>query len=158
MAFPSSAISRNREFRQAGWWALQPPLPVLHVSRSGVIPKRHQLEKWRLILDLSSPAGHSVKDGIADEHFPLHYMDVDAITAGMRLGRGSLMAKLDVQMHTTLCQSIQRIAGCLVLNEVLPRMSIWSCPSGVRSAHIYSRTSGLVGQAKLRCHLPDALP
>ena len=158
MALPSSAITRNREFTQAGWWALQPPLPVLHVSRSGFIPKPHQPEKWRLILDLSSPAGHTVNDGIADEHFPLHYLDVDAITAGMRLGRGSLMAKLDVQMHTTFCQSIQRIAGCRVLNEVLPCMSIWSCPSGVRSAHIYSRTNGLVGQAKLRCHLPDALP
>ena len=59
-------------------------------------------------------------------------MDVDEITVVVRLGRGSLMAKLDVQMHTTLWQSIQRIAGCRVLNEVLPFMSIWSCPSEVR--------------------------
>ena len=35
----------------------QPPLSVLHVSRFGVIPKCHQPGKWRLILDLSSPAG-----------------------------------------------------------------------------------------------------
>ena len=35
----------------------QPPLSVLHVSRFGVIPKRHQPGKWRLILDLSSPVG-----------------------------------------------------------------------------------------------------
>ena len=61
-------------------------------------------------------------------------MDVDEITAGMRLGKGSLMVKLDVQMHTTLYQSIQRIADCRVLNEVLPFMSMWSCPSAVRSA------------------------
>ena len=59
-------------------------------------------------------------------------MDVDEITVGVRQGRGSLMEKLDVQMHTTLCQSKQRIAGYRVLNEVLPFMSIWSCPSGVR--------------------------
>ena len=88
--------------RQTGGPVSQPPHPVLHVSRFGVIPKRHHPGKWRLILDLSSPAGHSANDGIAGEHFSLHYMDVDEITAGMRLGRGSLMAKLDVQMHTSL--------------------------------------------------------
>ena len=72
-------------------------------------------------------------------------MDVGEITSGMRLGRGSLMAKLDVQMHTTLYQSIQRIAGCRVLNEVLPFMSIWSCPSAVRSApYIFTCIADLV--------------
>ena len=72
-------------------------------------------------------------------------MDVGEITLGMRLGRGSLMAKLDVQMHTTLYQSIQRIAGCRVLNEVLPFMSIWSCPSAVRSApYIFTCIADLV--------------
>ena len=76
----------------------QPPLSVLHVSRFRVIPKRHQPGKWRLILDLSSPAGHSVNDGIAGEDYSLQYMKVDDIIAGiMRLGRGSLMAKFDVQ-------------------------------------------------------------
>ena len=104
------------------------------MSCFGVIPKRHQPGKWHLILDLSSPAGHSVNDGIAGKHFSLHRMDVDEITAGMRLGWGSLMAKLDVQMHTTLCQPIQSIAGCRVLNEVLPLMLMRSCPSGFRSA------------------------
>jgi len=49
----------------------QPPLLVLHVSRFGVIPKRHQPVKWRLILNLSSPAGHSVTDGIAGEDYSL---------------------------------------------------------------------------------------
>ena len=40
------------------------PIPNLYVSRSGVIPKKHQPGKWRLILDLSSPLGHSINDGI----------------------------------------------------------------------------------------------
>ena len=76
----------------------QPLLPVLHVSRFGVIPKRHQPGKWRLILDLSSPAGHSVNDGIAGKDYSLQYMKVDDIIAGiMRLGQSSLMAKFDVQ-------------------------------------------------------------
>ena len=40
------------------------PLPQLQVSSFGVIPKRHQPGKWCLILDLSSPEGRSVNDGI----------------------------------------------------------------------------------------------
>ena len=40
-----------------------PPLPVLHVSRFGVILKRHQPGKRRLILDLSSPADASAALG-----------------------------------------------------------------------------------------------
>ena len=93
----------------------QPPFSVLHVSRFGVIPKRHQPGKWRLILDLSSPAGHSVNDGIAGEDYSLQYMKVDDIIAGiMRLGRGSLMANFMCKMHTVLCQSMQKIASCWV--------------------------------------------
>ena len=77
---------------------LQPPFHGLHVSRFGVIPKRNQPGKWRLILDLSSPAGHSVNDGIASEDYSLQYMKVDDIIAGiMKLGRGTLMAKFDIQ-------------------------------------------------------------
>ena len=38
------------------------PLPLekytfVHVSRFGVIPKNHQLGKWRMIVDLSHPKG-----------------------------------------------------------------------------------------------------
>ena len=67
----------------------QPPLPVLHVGCFCVIPKRHQPGKWWLILDLSSPAGHSVNDGIAGKDYSLQYMKVDNIIAGiMRLGQG----------------------------------------------------------------------
>ena len=75
----------------------QPPLPILHVIRFGVFPKRHQPVKWRPILDLSSPAGHSVNDGIAGEDYSLQYMKVDDIAGIMPLGRGSLMAKFNVQ-------------------------------------------------------------
>ena len=34
-----------------------PPYPNLHISSFGVIPKRGQPGKWRLIVDLSSPGG-----------------------------------------------------------------------------------------------------
>ena len=76
----------------------QPPLSDLHVSYFGVIPKRHQPGKWLLILDLSSPAAHSVNDGIAGEHYSLQYMKADDIIAAiMRMERSSLKAKFDVQ-------------------------------------------------------------
>ena len=38
-------------------------LPEVHISRFGVIPKNHHPDKWRLIVDLSYPSGHSVNDG-----------------------------------------------------------------------------------------------
>ena len=74
-----------------------PPLPSLHRSRFGVIPKNNQPGKWRLILDLSSPAGQSVNDGIPKPPFTVQYVSVDAFIDGiMSLGRGTLMAKFDV--------------------------------------------------------------
>ena len=41
--------------------------PNIQVSRFGVIPKRSQPGKWRLILDLSFPPGFSVNDAIDSE-------------------------------------------------------------------------------------------
>ena len=46
-----------------------PPLPNLQVSSFGVIPKKGQPGKWRLIVDLSSPHGSSVNDGIDADEF-----------------------------------------------------------------------------------------
>ena len=74
------------------------PLPTLHVSSFGVIPKTGQPGKWRLILDLSSPHGLSVNDGIDPNQFSLHYIKFDdVVTMVTKLGRGALMAKFDVQ-------------------------------------------------------------
>ena len=46
-----------------------PPFPNLHVSSFEVIPKKGQPGKWRLIVDLSSPSGLSVNDGIDPDEF-----------------------------------------------------------------------------------------
>ena len=46
-----------------------PPLPHLHTSRFGVIPKKDQPGKWHLILNLSSPSAVSVNDGIPRDPF-----------------------------------------------------------------------------------------
>ena len=75
-----------------------PPLPNLHVSSFGVIPKRGQPGKWRLIVDLSSPSGSSVNDGISAEEFSMHYIKVDQIIRMVsKHGPGALMAKFDVE-------------------------------------------------------------
>ena len=51
-------------------------LPSVHISSFGVIPKSTP-GKWRLILDLSSPEGHGVNDGIDQELCSLSYIRVD---------------------------------------------------------------------------------
>ena len=83
-----------------GWLALSipPPFPNLQVSSFGVIPKKGQPGKWRLIVDLSSPGGASVNDGIDPAEFTLHYITVDQIIRLVSgLGKGALMAKFDVE-------------------------------------------------------------
>ena len=69
----------------------------VHVSPFGMIPKS-ETGKWRLILDLSSPKGGSVNDGIDSQDSSLSYVSVDDIAArAMRKGRGALMAKFDLK-------------------------------------------------------------
>lgn len=48
-------------------------IPQVHVSRFGVILKQDQPGKWRLILDLSSPHGCIINDGIAFEWCSINY-------------------------------------------------------------------------------------
>ena len=75
-----------------------PPLPNLHISSFGVIPKRGQPGKWRLIVDLSSPGGCSVNDGIDPQDFTLQYIRLDEVIRMVsRYGPGALMAKFDVE-------------------------------------------------------------
>ncbi|KAK3752126.1 hypothetical protein QZH41_019254, partial [Actinostola sp. cb2023] len=74
-----------------------PPIPSLHISSFGVIPKSGQPGKWRLIVDLSSPEGASVNDGIDPDSFSLQYIRVDDIIKMVsKLGKGALLAKWDV--------------------------------------------------------------
>ena len=77
------------------------PLPVsldsITVSRFGVIPKPHQQGKWRLITDLSSPAGQSVNDGVDSRLCSISYASVDdAVRRIRRLGQGTALVKFDI--------------------------------------------------------------
>ena len=72
------------------------PIQHLHTSSFGVIPKRHQ---WRLIVDLSSPVGHSVNDGVDASICSVAYISVDDIAAAiLHLGPRALMASLSNSM------------------------------------------------------------
>ena len=74
-------------------------IPDAHISRFGVIPKNHQPNKWRLIIDLSHPASRSVNDGIPKNLCSLTtYITVDsAIQCIQLLGQGTLLAKIDIK-------------------------------------------------------------
>ena len=70
----------------------------IHTNRFGVIPKKHRPNKWRLITDLSFPAGYSVNDAIDPALCSLQYISVDQVAiASLALGRGALLAKADIQ-------------------------------------------------------------
>lgn len=73
-------------------------LSQVQISSLGVIPKKSNPAKWRLIMDLSSPHGASVNDGIASELCSLSYISVDLVADRVAaMGRGTLLAKMDVQ-------------------------------------------------------------
>ena len=64
----------------------------------GVIPKAHQPDRWRFIVDLSSPRAASVNDGIAPNLCSLSYVSIDVAARKIcELGTGAMMAKLDIQ-------------------------------------------------------------
>ena len=71
---------------------------LIQISPFGVIPKRGKPGKWHLIIDLSSPAGLSVNDGMSQELCSISYTSVDeAAKLIQRLGRGTLLAKMDLK-------------------------------------------------------------
>ena len=73
-------------------------IPGIQLSPFGVIPKRGQSNKWRLIVDLSSPRGYSVNDGIDSSLTSVQYTSIDEATNFIhQLGIGTLMAKLDLK-------------------------------------------------------------
>ena len=84
----------------------------VHVRPMGLVPKA-QTNKWRLIVDLSSPAGHSVNDGIDPILFSLCYTSVDeAVAEVKRLGRDTQLVKLDIKnAYRIVRRSFLRLGG-----------------------------------------------
>ena len=70
----------------------------IQISPIGMIPKRNKPNKWRLIVDLSSPKGASVNDGISPAWSSLDYATVDHLSAIiLEQGRGTWMIKADIK-------------------------------------------------------------
>ena len=71
--------------------------PEVRISRFGVIPKK-QPGSWHLILDLSSPEGSSINDGIGPDMSSLSYVSVDDATRLIAShGPGPALAKIDIK-------------------------------------------------------------
>ena len=82
---------------------LVPPLPNFRTSPIGVVPKKDS-SKFRTITDLSSPHGISVNDFIPDSESAVHFNHFDeAVKLVAKLGKGALLAKLDVKSAFRIC-------------------------------------------------------
>ena len=72
--------------------------PLVHINRFGVIPKKYQPGKWRIITDLSYPEGRSVNEAINPELCSMSYITVDQVaTTALALGKGAMIAKIDIK-------------------------------------------------------------
>ena len=110
-------------------------IPDAHISRFGVIPKNHQPNKWRLIIDLSHPASRSVNDGIPKNLCSLTYITIDsAIQCFQQLRQGTLLAKVDVKSAFRLLPVYPSDCHLLAM-EWDRNLYIDTClPFGLRSA------------------------
>ena len=137
-----------------------PPFPNLQVSSFGVIPKKGQPGKWRLIVDLSSPWGASVNDGISADEFTLHYITVDQIIRSVsRLGKGALMAKFDVESayrNVPVHPYDRHLLGMKWRNQYYVDLAL---PFGLRSApFIFNAIADLVEWILVHSYqIPDLL-
>ena len=78
------------------------PFPILHVSLLGAVEKKDG--SYRIILDLSSPQGESVNDGIDRLEYSVRYQSFDDTVDLVRLlGVGSAMVKVDIKHAFRLC-------------------------------------------------------
>ena len=91
-----------RQKRMSGPF-ISPPLANFRTSPIGVIPKK-DCNKFRMITDLSSPKGISINDFISDAEASVSFNNFDsAVSIVSSLGRGALMAKLDIKSAFRIC-------------------------------------------------------
>ena len=70
----------------------------VHISPMGIIPKRNRPGKWRLIVDMSSPHGASLNDGIEHWQSSLSYSTIDHLsTFILSAGQGVFLTKVDIK-------------------------------------------------------------
>ena len=104
-------------------------VPNAHISCFGVIPKSHQPNKWRLIIDLSHPKGKSINDSIQKDLCSMSYISVDdAIRQIITLGHGTLLAKIKSTFRrlTVTCRAQFTLTPASPLVCVLPQSYLMS--------------------------------
>ncbi len=97
------------------------PLPQFRTSLLGVVSRPRNPAKLRVINHLSWPDGSSVNDGIPDTEASIVYEAFDsAVSEIRRLGRGCLLAKLDLKdafRHIPICPADWNLLGCTWGNQ-----------------------------------------
>ena len=127
--------------------------PQVHVSPLGLVPKAHQTNKWRLIVDLSCPTGGSINDGIAPSLCSLRYASVDDAVRTIRyLGRNTQLVKLDVKDAYRIMPVHPADYHLLGIRWEGKTYVDRSLPFGLRSAHkIFSALADFIAWV-LHCH------
>ncbi len=88
----------EREVQSKRVWKVTGVAAGIQCSPFGVIPKKGKPGRWRLIVNLSAPEGHSVNDGIDRELSSVAYTSVDDVVRRvLAVGEGALIAKADVK-------------------------------------------------------------
>ena len=87
----------RKECKAGSCWAhLTPRCCRRYMSAGWDHPPKADLRNWRLILDLLSPEGASVNDGIDPRVCSLSYVTVDYVARTIeRVGMGAKLAKVD---------------------------------------------------------------
>ena len=134
------------------------PTPItqgIHCSPIGLVPKGRDTGRWRVIVDLSYPAGRSVNDGINTDMCSLKYASMDdALHFIDQLGPGTCLIKVDlknayrmVPVHTSDCHLL---GICWEGNHYVDL----ALPFGLRSAPIiFTAVADVVGWALTRAEI-----
>ena len=77
----SEYLSRDVSLNRMWKYPRHSSPPGIHISPMGAIPKKNKPGKWHLIVDLSSPKGFSINDGISPELSSLSYVSLDHLAS-----------------------------------------------------------------------------
>ena len=98
-----------------------PPLPDLQCSPLGLVPKKGNPGKLRLIMHLSHPRGDSINDFIPKEFSIVCYKSFDvAIKLCLKYGKNAKLAKMDLNSaycHLCMSRKMLSLLGIKIDNE-----------------------------------------
>ena len=128
----------------------------IHTSPIGLIPKRNRPGKFRLIVDLSAPAGHSVNDGISPHWSSFKYTSIQE--AALKVRGGAFMAKIDLRSAYRMVPVHPSDHWLLGVSWQGSTYCDLALPFGLRSAPIiFSGVADALAWAMLRRGIPAVL-